>query len=334
MLDVNHNQLAVGIDMGGTNLRGAVVDHTGQIQAFLNTASPISDPHQGQKVIVDTVNRLAAQVGMRVENLAGLGLGIPGWLDRLRGELVFAPKMAHWQNIVTLDTLRSELGIPVYAASDPNVATLGELWRGAGQGSRNFIMVTLGTGLGCGIVIDGKLYVGHHGMAGEFGHIAFCAVAEPVCDCGMIGCLETHAAGPAIARFGQQAVASGQPTFLRDLVLGQSEALTTSAVFSAAKQGDLVAQRIVNCAGERLGIGFAALVSLFEPEKIIVGGGMSEVGDLILEPIRRAMLAHCYLVAKGYVTVEVVAAQLGDDAGVIGAAQLVFSNGLALAQPK
>ena len=326
MLDVKQNQLAVGIDIGGTNLRGAVVDHTGQIKAFLHTASPINNPVQGQKVIVDTVYRLATQAGICVEHLAGLGLGIPGWMDRLRGELIFAPKMAHWQNIVTLDALRRELGIPVYAASDPNVATLGELWKGAGQGSRNFIMITLGTGLGCGIVIDGKLYVGHHGMAGEFGHIAFCAAAEPVCDCGMIGCIETQAAGPAIARLGRQALASGQPTLLRDLVMGQAERLTTSAVFSAAQQGDPVAQAIVNCAGERLGIGFAALVSLFAPEKIIVGGGMSEVGDLLLEPIRRAMMAHCYLLARGYVTVEVVTAQLGDDAGVIGAAQLAFSS--------
>ncbi len=326
MLGVKRNELAIGIDIGGTNLRGAVVDQSGQIKAFMHTSSPIADPRQGHKVIVETVHRLAAQAGVLVENLIGIGLGIPGWMDRIRGDLIFAPKMAHWQNIFSLNALRCELGIPVYAASDPNVATLGELWVGAGQGSQNFIMITLGTGVGCGIVIDGKLYVGHRGMAGEFGHISFNDSSEPLCDCGMSGCLETQAAGPMIARQVRHAVASDQQTLLRDLGMERAEELTTPTIFSAAKHGNPVAQSIVNRAGEQLGIGFATLVSLFEPEKIIVGGGMSEVGDLIFEPIRRAMMAHCYLIARGYITVEVVPAQLGDDAGVIGAARLAFSN--------
>ena len=325
MDDVEEIGLAVGVDIGGTNLRAAVVDQAGQILVFVRTMSPIADPERSQQILIQTIRDVTAQAGVRLENLRGVGLGVPGWMDSISGLLTFAPKMAHWQGIFELDAIRAELGLPVHVDSDPNVATLGELWVGAGRGSRNLIMITLGTGLGCGIVIDGRLYVGHHGMAGEFGHTVINEVAEHPCDCGTIGCLETQAAGPAIARQGRWAVESGRETLMSDLVQGRVEDITTSTVFSAAARGDPIAQSIVEHAGELLGIGFANLVSLFEPEKIIVGGGMADVGELILKPIQRTMSSRCYLIARGYISVEIVRAKLGDDAGVIGAAKLAFS---------
>jgi glucokinase len=318
--------LAVGVDMGGTNLRAAVIDSTGQILHHLRLTSPIVDPLMGRQVLLQAIQEVTAQAGCQLADLCGVGIGIPGWMDRVRGELVFAPKMAHWQGVVTLDALRQEIGVPVYVDSDPNVATLGEVWVGAGKGSRNLIMVTLGTGLGCGIVVEGQLYAGHHGMSGEFGHIVLAEGEGFVCDCGVADCLETQTAGPAIARSGQQAVAAGEQTLLRDLAGGQAQNVTTASVFAAAAQGDPVASRIVQRAGQRLGSGFATLVSLFEPEKIVVGGGMIDLGELFLAPIRRSMSERCYLIARGYVNVELVPALLGDRAGVIGAAALAFKS--------
>jgi len=325
MCNLEQTGLAVGVDMGGTNLRCAVIDQMGQILALIRTASSIAEPKKGKEILIQTIRDVASQAGVRLVDLQGIGLGIPGWLDRISGHLVFAPKMAHWQGFFDLDTIRKELGLPVYADSDPNVATLGELWVGAGRGSRNFIMITLGTGLGCGIVIDGKLYVGEHGMAGEFGHIVINDNTERLCDCDTTGCLEAQAAGPAIARMGRQAVESGKATLISELISGQTENVTTPVVVSAAQKGDPIARSIIEYAGELLGIGFADMVCLFEPEKIIVGGGMAAVGDLILNPIRQTMAERCYLIANGYISVEIVPAELGDDAGVIGAAKLAFS---------
>ncbi len=317
-------ELAVGVDIGGTNLRVAVVDRAGQIRKLLRTASPILDPSSGQQTLIQSIRSVTAQADSRLEELQGVGIGIPGWMDRVSGAMTFAPKMAHWQGVFALDAIRSELGLPIFVDSDPNVATLGELWMGAGRGSRNLIMITLGTGLGCGIVIDGKLYVGRHGMSGEFGHIVVETGDNFPCDCGIAGCLETQTAGPAIARQGRQAVESGRDTLIRDLAGGQAQNVTTAMVFTAAAQGDPAADGIVRRAGELLGFGFATVVSLFEPEKIVVGGGMADVGELILAPIRRAMRERCYLISRGYVTVDIVRAELGDNAGVIGAAGLVL----------
>lgn len=326
MCSLEQTGLAVGVDIGGTNLRCAVVDQAGQILALIRTTSSIAEPKKGREILVQAIRDVTAQAGVRLGDLQGVGLGVPGWMDRISKRLVLAPKMAHWQGVFDLDTIRKELGLPVYADSDPNVATLGELWVGAGRGSRNFIMITLGTGLGCGIVIDGKLYVGEHGMAGEFGHIVINDVAERLCDCGTMGCLEAQTAGPAIARQGRREVESGKATLISELINGQAEDVTTSVVVSAAKKGDPIARSIIEHAGELLGIGFANMVYLFEPEKFIVGGGMAAVGDLILEPIRRTMAERCYLIARGYISVEIVPAELGDDAGVIGAARLAFSG--------
>lgn len=316
--------VAIGIDIGGTNLRAAAVDQTGKILAYTRTKSPIANPTQGHDLLVQTICAVAAQVNRQLEQIQGVGLGIPGWLDRVSGRLAFAPKMAHWQPIFDLIRLQQMLGLPVYVDSDPHVATLGELWVGAGRGCRHLIMITLGTGIGGGIVVDGKLYGGRHGMAGEFGHIIVNADATELCDCGLIGCLETQASGPAIARQGRAAVADGVPTLISDLVQGRVDCITTATVFCAAERGDPVAQSIVNRAGELIGCGLATAVSLCEPEKIIVGGGLADVGDLLLTPIRQALAMHCYLIARGYITVEVVPAHLGDEAGVIGAARLAF----------
>jgi glucokinase len=324
MGDAAQKNLAIGVDMGGTNLRAAVVDQNGQLLASIRTASPIADPTKGQETLIQAICDVAARAAVQPTALCGVGLGIPGWMDRVTGRLAFAPKMAHWQDVFDLAAIQAELCLPLYVDSDPNVATLGELWMGAGRGSRNMVMITLGTGLGCGIVIDGKLYAGHHGMSGEFGHIVVNDFSEVPCDCGVIGCLETQAAGPAIARQGKLAVASGRDTLMSSLVDGCASNVTTSTVFAAAADGDPVARAIIEHAGELLGTGLATLVSLFEPEKIIIGGGMADRGEPLLEPMRRTMASRCYLISMGYVSVDLVLAHLGDTAGMIGAAKLAF----------
>lgn len=316
--------MAVGVDMGGTNLRVAVVDARGRIVAHIRRPSPIADPARGQSALADAIRDAIAAAGAPLSQVCGVGIGIPGWMDRLTGQLVFAPKMVHWQSIFDLDRLRAQLRLPITVDSDPNVATLGEFWVGAGRGARSLVMVTLGTGLGCGIVIDGRLYAGYRGMSGEFGHIVVNDFHEFPCDCGVYGCLETQAAGPAIARQGRQAVAAGQVTALTQMAGGNADRVTTAMVFAAAACADPVAQAIVDHAGVLLGTGMATLVSLFEPERLVVGGGMADVGELILAPIRRTLRQRCYLINRGYITLDLTPAALGDTAGVIGAARLAM----------
>lgn len=326
MLPKEQKRLAVGIDMGGTNLRAAVVDCNGQIIASIRRPSPIADAVNGQASFIQAIHDVALEARVEPSALCGVGIGIPGWMDRVTGQLVFAPKLVHWQEFFDLRVLQRELALPITVDSDPNVATLGELWAGAGRGTRNMVMVTLGTGLGCGIVIDGKLYAGHRGMSGEFGHIVINEYGDTICDCGTRGCLETQASGPAIARQGKQAVARGDETLMRDLADGKADDVTTSIVFAAAARGDAAAGAIVEGAGKVLGIGLANLVSLFEPEMLIIGGGMADVGELILDPMRRAMTSHCYLLSMGYISLALSMAQLGDNAGMVGAAKLVFDQ--------
>jgi glucokinase len=323
-------QLAAGVDIGGTHMRAALIDRSGRILARRKGSKPGKPGLAGVDEISALVRGLVTAQGLRSRELLGVGVGIPGWVDRITGKFVFAPKLAEWQQLPVLARLKEQLGCPVALETDPRVATLGELWLGAGRGKRDFVLVTVGTGIGCGIVMDGRLCVGHHGFGAELGHtvvdLSLAKASVPRCACGTPGCLESLASGPAMAQAGQDAAAAGDSPHLVSLADGMPERISAEMVVAAARQGDIVARGIITQAGEWLGVGIANVVSILEPELVAIGGGLSEVGELFLVPVRQAMRRWCYLIGKGYIDVDLVQGELGDDAGIVGAAKMALDD--------
>jgi len=320
-------QQVIGVDIGGTNMRGALVNQDGRITGVHRRPRPEPNGGAGLDEIVNFIKHIAEEAGLSVNDLAGVGIGIPGWVDHLTGELVFAPKFAGWQDLNMPSYLRQRLGCPVYFGCDPHMAALGEWWLGAGRGRSNFVMVTIGTGIGCGIVINGKLYTGHHGFAPELGHTLVADAVETTCSCGTPGCLESLTAGPALAHAGREAARAGRSPRLLALAGGEADQITAETVVAVAREGDPAAVQILDRAGRLLGRACANLVTLLEPECIVVGGGLSSVGELLLTPMRQAMEKESYLISRGYVRVDLVKAKLLDDAGMAGAAFLAFGGG-------
>lgn len=320
-------QLAIGIDIGGTNMRAALVDRAGQILCHHRRRVALAgDAAAVAAEIIALVAAVGQESGHDPASLAGIGIGIPGWVDRWTGELVFAPKFAALDSRLLSDRLAAGLPCPVHFGCDPHVATLGELWAGAGRGAASFVMITLGTGIGCGIIIEGQLYRGHHGFAPEFGHMIVAEAGEIPCACGIPGCLESLASGPAIGRAGQRAAAEGRGPRLLERAGGRVAAISAETVVACATDGDATARSILERAGRLVGVACANVVSLLEPERIVVGGGLSEVGELLLGLMREEMGRKTYLIAQGYVAVPLVRAELGDRAGVVGAAKLAHDG--------
>ena len=321
------SQLAIGVDIGGTNMRAALVDPAGRIIQHARRRSQIGgDAVAYADEIVGLVESVVANAGVGMAAVGGVGIGIPGWTDRWTKELVLAPKFAACNGRVLRERLQQRFACPVCFDSDPHVATLGELWQGAGRGALDFVMITLGTGIGCGIAIDGRLYSGHHGFGPEFGHMIVGEAGEIVCACGVSGCLESLASGPAIAQAGRRAMQAGQAPRLRERANGVAAGITAETIVACAAEGDEASVAILQRAGQFIGTACANVVSLLEPARVVVGGGLSEVGELLLGPIRQTMQRCCYLIAQGYVAPEFCQAQLGDRAGVVGAARLAYDN--------
>ena len=321
------SQLAIGVDIGGTNMRAALVDPAGRIVRHARRPSHIGgDAVAYANEIACLAESVAANAGMTLDAVNGVGIGIPGWIDRWTGELVLAPKFAAFNGRILRECLQQRLARPICFDSDPHVATLGELWQGAGRGASDFLMVTLGTGIGCGIVIGGQLYTGYHGFAPEFGHMIVSETSTITCACGVSGCLESLASGPAIGHAGQRAAQEGRASHLLARVNGAAECITAETVVACATEGDDISLAILRRAGRLVGIACANVVSLLEPQRVVIGGGLSEVGEMLLGPIREAMQRHSYLITQGYVSPDFVQAQLGDRAGVVGAARLAYNH--------
>lgn len=241
--------------------------------------------------------------------------GIAGFLDLSQGLVVRAVNL-DWTDVPIRAILEEKTGKPVKIDNDANVAALGEWWSGAGKGMKNTVCYTLGTGVGGGIIIDGKIVHGYSGMAGELGHMSVVPDLEAIrCNCGQIGCLETVSSATGITRMGKDAVERGDKTELAFL-----NEITAKDVFEAAKLGDEVANRIVNRAAYYLGKSMALVAVVVNPQRFIVGGGVSKAGDILFKPIREnfAKLTPEY----AHTGVDIVPAQLGNDAGVVGAAGL------------
>lgn len=308
--------LTIGVDLGGTKIAAGVVDAEGRIRSEAQLPTPAKQHDATQ--VEDAIVHLVEQV-RRGHQVAALGVGAAGFVDAERSSVLFAPHLA-WRNEPVRATLAERLGLPVVVENDANAAAWAEYRFGAGAGENQLLVVTLGTGIGGGVVLDGVLQRGRHGLAGEFGHM----LVQPGghrCECGNRGCWEQYASGRALVREAQELARSGSPVTV-DLVerAGGGE-LTGPLITAAAQAGDRAAIDLFAEVGEWLGVGLASLSAAYDPGTIVVGGGVSEAGELLLAPARSAFSKS--LTGHGFrPEPRIVAARLGNRAGIVGAADL------------
>jgi glucokinase len=307
------------LDIGGTKILAGILDPQGQFVARKRIETLAAD---GVEPLIERVKAVMRDVmdeaRVSVDMLAGVGCGVPGPLDSERGVVIFSPNLG-WRDVPLAAMLQERLGTPVRIEDDARCAALGEARYGAARCARNAVYVTISTGIGGGVVIDGRIYRGSHGFAGEIGHTTLEANGPP-CACGNNGCFESLASGTAIAARARQAVLHGDETTLarfRD----EPEQLTAEQVVLAAGEGDAVATRILETVGDYIGLGLAAMASAFDPEVIVMGGGVARQGGVLLQRARASFAARA-LYPLGSL-VRVLPAELGDDSTLWGAAALL-----------
>ena len=306
----------IGLDVGGTKIAGAVVDSEGAILARRLVPTESDEPAS----ITAAILKVARELKAAAPAAAAVGVGAAGLVDVKRGVILGAPNLAY-RNVPVRDTLSARLGIPAVVDNDANVAALAEAAHGAGRGAGDQIMVTVGTGIGSGIIIGGRIYRGHYGVGAELGHIVI-DPDGPLCGCGNRGCWEAVASGNAIGRLARQRVEGGAGADLLAAVGGDLDAITGELVSESAAAGSAFARDVLAEIGRHLGIGLASIVNIFDPEVIVMGGGAAAgSGELLLGPARASMQAHT-LGTSWRTPVRVVPATLGNDAGVVGAALL------------
>ena len=317
--------IAIGIDLGGTKISTALLNDTEEIIAHDYRLTHAAD---GQEAVIermlDSARRVMHQAEVTASQIAAIGIGAPGPLDIQAGVVVAPPNLPGWDHVPLKQLVEEGLEIRTYLENDANAAALGEHRFGAGRGMEHMIYVTVSTGIGGGLILDGKLYHGDSGGAGEIGHITV-APNGPPCGCGNYGCLEALASGTAIARTARERVAQGAPTLIASLAEDDPQRITAKLVAEAAGQGDKIAEEILAQAMNYLGIGMANLVNLFNPQLIVIGGGLTNIGQGLFETVRRVIDQRAFRASAQ--AVQVAPAELGDNVGVLGAAAVALAQG-------
>ncbi|MGG0813831.1 ROK family glucokinase [Paenibacillus alvei] len=313
-------QIYVGVDLGGTAIKVGICNAEGKL---LHTFEGPTEVAKGPDTVMDNIEKyvrlIVEQSPYDWSQVAGVGAGVAGFTNVKEGIIILAPNVG-FKDVPIRSILEERLGKPVKIDNDANVAALGEVWSGAGKGIDHCVCYTLGTGVGGGIIINGRIVQGFSGLAGELGHMAVIPDLEAIqCGCGKMGCLETVSSATGIIRMANDAVERGDRTSL-SLV----ESITAKDVFDAAKAGDEVAVRIVSRAAYYLGKAMAAVAVTLNPERFIIGGGVSKAGEFLFEQIRETFMKLTPdPVTRG---VSIVPAELGNDAGMIGAAGLFLRS--------
>lgn len=319
----------LAVDIGGTKILTALVADHGTIVARRRVETPDLGVEAVLQVIAASATQVMADAGMPKDQLLAVGVDAPGPLNPREGIVFEAPNLVGWRNVPLGRLLAERLALPVFVEHDATAAALGEWWIGAGRGVHDLIYITVSTGIGGGIIIGDRLVHGASGTAGEVGHMTI-DVDGPACPCGRsTGCLEVLASGTAIARMAREAVAAGRRTSLLQMAGGDPEAIGAQHVEAGARAGDPVAVEIFNRAATYLGVGVANLLNLFNPQRVIIGGGVSKAGDLLFGPVRRVATARAF--ERPGRDAEIVPAALGDDVGAVGAAAVALQrSGIAL----
>lgn len=303
----------VGVDVGGTKVLAGVVGEDGSVLRTVRSATPgrLATVESVEDAVVEAVAAVAGEIP-----LAAVGLAAAGFVSEDR--VVFAPHLP-WRGEPVRDRLAARLGAPVMLDNDANCAAHAEATYGAGRGAGSMLLVTLGTGIGGALVLDGRVWRGAHGMAGEFGHMQLVPDGAP-CECGRRGCWEQYCSGNALLRHARSRLGS-EPTVMTEMCDGDPGRLTGPMIVAAAADGDLVAHAAFGSVGEWLGVGLAGLVAAFDPELLVVGGGVAGAGDRLLDPAREA-LARSLVGAAHRDVPPLRPAALGPEAGMVGAAVL------------
>ena len=312
--------LFVGVDLGGTNLRAGIVDlEAGQVLALESVPTQAREGHEAvMRRMADLILGTIASAGFKNSEIKGVGIGVPGVLDLEKGLVLFLPNLpGTWPNVPLQETIAGLVDLPVFLLNDARAITYGE-WRfGAGRGADTMACFAIGTGVGGGLVINRQLHLGIGGTGGELGHQTIDANG-PQCGCGNHGCLEVYASGPAITAMGVKAVIQGFTTLIGELVDYDLNRITPQVIAEAARQGDTIAQDIYTLAGTYIGIATANILVTVGPRKVVIAGGVSAAGDLLLDPIRHTIRQRVTIMPVE--TVEVVLASLNSNAGVLGVA--------------
>ncbi len=312
----------LAVDIGGTKILTAVFASDGSMQA--REVRPTL-AGEGASAVIERLCRAIGDImnnnGVEPSQLAGIGIACAGGIDTGRGVVVTpSPNVPGWVNVPLAEIVKKKSGVNTLVINDASAAALGEHRFGAGRGVKNLVLFTLGTGIGGGIIVDGRVYLGASGGAGELGHMTIDA-GGPECGCGNTGCLEMLASGRAIARDAVRRLKKGEKSSLLDMVNGEMEKITAEHVGKAARNGDSLAVAVLEQAAYYLGIGMVNAVNIFNPEMIVLGGGMAELGDILTEPGRRMVDERTFSINAR--AVRIVTAQLGNEAGVYGAAAFV-----------
>ena len=305
----------IGIDLGGTNIAVGITDESHQIVA---AASMPTAAQNGARALLDDVaacvGRALADGGLDLAACAGAGIGVPGTCDTRRGVVRYAHNIG-WDGVPVTEELRQRLGLPVFLANDADCAALGEVVAGAAKGCSSALMVTLGTGVGGGFIVDGRIWCGFGGLGGEYGHMCI-ALDGAQCSCGQRGCWEAYASATALIRQAKEAAQAHPESTLNTVTLNGR------TIYAAAAAGDETARAVTAKYAEYVGVGLVNFLNALFPEVILLGGGVSGAGEALLAPVRAYVKDHAF-VRDAALLPEVRAAALGGDAGIIGAAALV-----------
>ena len=308
----------IAVDLGGTQIRTARFD---QGLNLLQRENTLTMADEGPESTIHRLKTYIARVMPEAKgDIAGIGISSPGPLNPMTGVIIAPPNLPGWHDVPLADIINSEFELPVYIGNDANVAALAEASKGAAQGYRHVIYITVSTGIGSGMICDGRLLLGRAGMAAELGHIPI-IMAD-----GKVSSLELEAAGPAIARRAVGAIQAGTRSRMIDLVGGDISKVDAKTVSRAAQAGDSTAVEILAYAGRVIGLGIVSALHLFNPEVILLGGGVTKAGDFLFQPMRQIINQH--ILDTAYTDgLKIETAALGDDVALVGAAALVATNG-------
>ena len=310
----------VGVDIGGTNTKIGVLNSEGTIMKSIHIKTEGDmGPDFVLEKIKDAVLGLLVDTKIDIESVMGLGMGIPGPANTDTGVVEFCVNLKGWEKLNVCQVFGEKLGIPVYIGNDVNVITLGEAWKGSAKSYKNILGIAIGTGIGGGIIVNGKLVSGTGGAVGEVGHIKVERNGK-LCSCGQRGCWEAYASATGLIREAKSRLSVKRENFLLESLDGNIEDLEAEHVFNAAKKGDKFSKELVKYEVEYLAYGLSILVNTLNPELVVLGGGVSLAGDILFEPLKKEL--EKYTLSGSIENLKILPASLGNEAGIIGAAAL------------
>jgi len=320
----NKDPLILGIDLGGTKILSSVINPGGEMLSRDHSVTPAAEGPKGViQAILASAERSLEGASVGIDRVSAIGVGAPGLSDTEAGILFTSPNLPGWKDVPLRDILQEKLKKRAFLINDGNAAALGEYYFGAAKGVAHFIYVTISTGIGGGIVVDGKVLKGFKGMAGEIGHMTI-ADDGPPCRCGNRGCWEALASGTALAKETRRRIETGADTTILSLAGGEIDQVTAHTVQSAAEKGDPLANQLILRTAHYFGVGVANLINIFNPEMIVIGGGLSNMGERLFKPAHKEVEERAF--NRAYRTVRFVRAALGRNSGVLGAAAFALDE--------